>query len=121
MGNDGAHLPAAHATQGRALDLPGDIRNRAHHAAADEVLSAAVLALRPMVIQRRISHGVQSRAGGICRSRLFTVTTSLRQRGRDVWAFLEQTWVPHRLGGEMPSLLPDCWGRQDKQPRAWPL
>jgi len=47
--------------------------------------NAAERALRQSVIQRKISHGVQSRQGAICRSRLLTVTTSLRQQGRDVW------------------------------------
>jgi transposase len=69
--------------------------------------NAAERALRPSVIHRKVSHGVQSRAGGICRSRLLTVTATLRQQGRDVWGFLEQAWNAHRLGGVMPSLLPD--------------
>ena len=69
--------------------------------------NAAERALRQSVIQRRISHGVQSRQGAICRSRLLTVTTTLRQQGRDVWPFLEQAWVAHHRGGVMPSLLPD--------------
>ena len=69
--------------------------------------NAAERALRQSVIQRRISHGVQSRQGAICRSRLLTVTTSLRQQGRYVWAFLEQAWIAHHRGGLMPSLLPD--------------
>jgi hypothetical protein len=59
------------------------------------------------VIQRKISHGVQSRQGAICRSRLLTVTTSLRQQGRDVWQFLELAWIAHHRGGVMPPLLPD--------------
>jgi transposase len=69
--------------------------------------NAAERALRHSVIQRKISHGVQSRQGAICRSRLLTVTTSLRQQGRDVWQFMEQAWVAHHRGGVMPSLLPD--------------
>ena len=69
--------------------------------------NAAERALRQSVIQRKISHGVQSRQGAICRSRLLTVTTSLRQQGRDVWKFLEQAWIAHHRGGVMPSLLPD--------------
>jgi transposase len=69
--------------------------------------NAAERALRPAVIQRKVSHGVQSRQGAICRSRLLTVTTTLRQQGRDVWQFLEQAWVAHHRGGLMPSLLPD--------------
>ena len=69
--------------------------------------NAAEGALRQSVIQRKISHGVQSRQGAICRSRLLTVTTSLRQQSRDVWQFLEQAWIAHHHGGVMPSLLPD--------------
>jgi hypothetical protein len=69
--------------------------------------NAAERALRQAVIHRKISHGVQSATGALCRSRLLTVTATLRQQGRDVWSFLEQVWVAHRLGGEMPSLVPD--------------
>jgi transposase len=52
--------------------------------------NGAERALRQAVIQRKISHGVQSRAGGLCRTRLLTVCASLRQQRRDVWSFLEQ-------------------------------
>ena len=69
--------------------------------------NAAERALRQSVIQRKISHGVQSRQGAICRSRLLTVTTTLRQQGRDIWQFLEQAWIAHHRCGVMPSLLPD--------------
>ena len=69
--------------------------------------NAAERALRPSVIHRKISHGVQSRAGGLCRTRLLTVTTTLRQQARDVWGFLEQAWIAHRTGGVRPSLVPD--------------
>ena len=69
--------------------------------------NSAERALRQSVIQRKISHGVQSASGAICRSRLLTVTTTLRQQGRDVWEFLEQAWIAHHRGGVMPSLLSD--------------
>jgi transposase len=69
--------------------------------------NAAERALRPAVIQRKVSHGVQSANGAICRARLLTVTTTLRQQGRDVWQFLEQAWIAHHHGGVMPSLLLD--------------
>ncbi|WP_231594537.1 IS66 family transposase [Synechococcus sp. CBW1107] len=69
--------------------------------------NAAERALRQSVIQRKISQGVQSRQGAICRSRLLTVTTTLRQQGRDVWEFLEQAWIAHHRDGVMPSLLSD--------------
>jgi transposase len=84
-----------------------------NNSTVDAVFSAEVRDLRQSVIQRKIrdlpsnSHGVQSRQGAICRSRLLTVTTTLRQQGRDVWQFLEQAWVAHHRGGVMPSLLPD--------------
>ncbi len=67
--------------------------------------NAAERALRQSMIQRKISHGVQSRQGAICRSQLLTVTR--RQQGRDVWQFLEQAWIAHHCGGVMPSLLPN--------------
>ena len=69
--------------------------------------NAAERALRQSVIQRKISNGDQSASGAICRSRLLTVSTTLRQQGRDVWEFLEQAWIAHHRGGVMPSLLPD--------------
>jgi hypothetical protein len=69
--------------------------------------NAAERALRSSVIQRKITHGVHSARGAICRSRLLTVTATLRQQGRDVWQFLEQAWVDHHRGGVMPSLVPD--------------
>ena len=58
------------------------------------------------MIQRKISLGVQSGSAAICRSRLLTVTTSLRQQERDIWQFLEQAWIAHHRRGVMPSLLP---------------
>jgi len=56
-------------------------------------------------IQRKVSHGVQSANGAICRARLLSVTATLRQQGRDVWQFLEQAWIAHHQGVVMPSLL----------------
>lgn len=73
--------------------------------------NAAERVLRQAVIQRKISNGFQSATGSLCRSRLQTVTASLQQQGRDVWGFLEQAWVTHRLGGEMPPLVPDRCAR----------
>ena len=67
------------------------------------------------MIQRKISHGVQSRQGAIYRRRLLTVTTTLRQQGRDIWQFLEQAWIAHHRGGIMPSLLPDPLGKGEEQ------
>ena len=63
--------------------------------------------LRQSVIQRKISLAVQSRPGAISRSRLLTVTTTLRQQGRDVWQLMEQAWIAHHRGGVVSSVLPD--------------
>ena len=59
------------------------------------------------MIHREISHGKEAAKGALCRSHLLTVITCLRQQGRDIWPFLEQAWIAHHRGGEMPSLLPD--------------
>jgi hypothetical protein len=67
--------------------------------------NAAERALRQSVIHRKISHGVQSASGAICRSRLLTVNATLRQQGRDLWSFLELAWIAHHLGGVIPSLM----------------
>ena len=73
--------------------------------------NAAERALRQSVIQRKISHGVQSRQGAICRSRLLTVTTTLRQQGRDVWQFLV-TWTPKTEPALMRASLPARLGQE---------
>ncbi|MFM7286997.1 MAG: hypothetical protein ACKOGI_03110 [Vulcanococcus sp.] len=54
-----------------------------------------------------VASELEQEADAICRARLLTVTTTLRQQGRDVWQFLEQAWIAHHHGGVMPSLLPD--------------
>ena len=64
--------------------------------------NAAERALRQSVIQRKISHGGQSASGALWRSRLLSVTATLRQQGRDVWSFLEEAWIAHHRGGMMP-------------------
>jgi hypothetical protein len=38
------------------------------------------------------------------------MTATLRQLGRGRWGAQEQAWVAHRLGGVMPSLVPNHWG-----------
>jgi transposase len=73
----------------------------------EPTINAAERALPQTVIHRKNSHGVQSGNGAICRNRLLTVTTTLREQERDIWEFLEQAWIPHHRGGVMPSLLPD--------------
>ena len=68
--------------------------------------NAAERALRPAVIHRKLSYGVQSQRGGLCQTRLLTVTTTLKQQGRDVLEFLVEAWEAHRYGQPAPSLLP---------------
>ena len=68
--------------------------------------NAAERALRTAVIHRKLSYGVQSQRGALCQSRLLTVTTSLKQQGRDVMAFLVDAWEAHKNGQPAPSLLP---------------
>ena len=68
--------------------------------------NAAERALRPAVIHRKLSYGVQSQRGALCQSRLLTVTTTLKQQGRDVMAFLVEAWVAHKNEQPAPSLLP---------------
>jgi transposase len=60
--------------------------------------NAAERALRQSVIERMISHGVQSANGAICRSGLLTVTTTLRHQGREFCECLEQAWIAHHRG-----------------------
>ena len=76
------------------------------HPDVEPTNNAAERALRPAVIHRKLSYGVQSRRGGLCQSRLLTVTTSLKQQGRDVLEFLVEAWNAHYHGLPAPSLLP---------------
>ena len=76
------------------------------HPDVEPTNNAAERALRPAVIHRKLSYGVQSQRGALCQSRLLTVTTSLKQQGRDVMAFLVDAWEAHKNGQPAPSLLP---------------
>ena len=100
VAQQGAHLPAATEASRWVMDLFGDLGKRATNNAAER-------ALRQSVIQRKISHGAQSRHDAICLSRLLTVITTLRQHGRDIWQFREQAWIGHHRGGEMPLQRPN--------------
>jgi transposase len=75
------------------------------HPGVEPTNNAAERALRPAVIHRKLSYGVQSRRGGLCHSRLLTVTTTLKQQGRNVLEFLVEAWEAHRYGKPAPSLL----------------
>jgi hypothetical protein len=56
----------------------------------EPTINAAEGALLPSVIQRKISHVVQTPVATICRSCQLTITTTYRQQARDVLQFLEQ-------------------------------
>ena len=77
-----------------------------NNAAVGEAFSAGVRALRPAVIHRKLSYGVQSQRGALCQSRLLTVTTTLKLQERNVMAFLVEAWEANRKGLPAPSLLP---------------
>ncbi len=77
-----------------------------NNAAGGEAFSAGVRALRPAVIQRKLSYCVQYQRGALCQSRLLTVTTTLKQQERDVMAFLLEAWDAHNNDQPAPSLLP---------------
>ena len=83
------------------MDLPGVSRG------IETTNNAVERAMHQSVIQRKISHGLQTARSARCRSRLLTGTTTLCQQGRDIWQFLEQVWIAHHRGGVMQSLLPD--------------
>jgi transposase len=76
------------------------------HPEVEPTNNAAERALRPAVIHRKLSYGVKSQRGGLCHGRLLTVTTTLKQQGRDVLEFLVEAWEAHRDGQPAPSLLP---------------
>jgi len=63
-------------------------------------------ALRQVEIYRKLSYSVQSTNGGRCLTLLLTVTTSLKQQGRDVLGFLVAARQAHHHGEPMPCLLP---------------
>ena len=76
------------------------------HPDVDPTNNAAERALRPAVIHRKLSYGVQSQRGALCQSRLLTVTTTLKLQERNVMAFLVEAWEANRKGLPAPSLLP---------------
>lgn len=74
---------------------------------------AAEHALSQSVVQRKISHDVQSANKAICHSGLLTVTTTLATELG--WlGFLEQARICHYHDGVMPSLRTDQSDPQHK-------
>jgi len=70
--------------------------------------NAAERALRQSIIQRTISLAVQSTSGAICRSRWLTVTTTLRQQGRDIWQGRADAIAADRSLTQ-PALIVGAW------------
>lgn len=70
--------------------------------------NASERAIRPAVIGRKLSLGVQSEWGSQLVARLLSVTTSLEQQEPDAMAFLMELMVAHREGGVLPSLIPEA-------------
>jgi len=70
--------------------------------------NASERALRPAVIGRKLSLGVQSEWGGQLVARLLTVTTSLEQQGRDAMTFLMELINTRRENRPLPSLIPQA-------------
>jgi uncharacterized protein (DUF1501 family) len=68
----------------------------------ESTINAAERALRPAVIHRKLSYGVQSQRGALCQSRFLTVTTILKQQGRDVMAILVEAWDAHKNDQHFP-------------------
>ncbi len=64
------------------------------HPGVELTNNTAERALRQSVVQRKIRHGVQSAKSAICRSRLLTVTATLRPQGRDPWSLWNRPGLP---------------------------
>ena len=81
-----------------------------HQGTVEPANNRAERALRPAVIWRKISFGVQSQRGGLFVDRMLTTVTSLRQQGRVVLDFLEYALVAFRKGVLGPTLIPEPSG-----------
>ena len=61
--------------------------------------------LRPLVISKKLTFGTQSDRGSRFIERIFTVTLSCAQQGRDVLAFLREALNRHFHGEQSPELV----------------
>jgi transposase len=61
--------------------------------------------LRPLVISKKLTFGTQSNRGSRYIERIFTVLTSCKQQGRDVFAFVTEAVQNSFAGKAAPSLL----------------
>jgi len=60
--------------------------------------------LRPLVISKKLTFGTQSDRGSRFIERIFTVVTSCKQQGRDVFAFITTALQEYFLNKNAPSL-----------------
>ena len=77
-----------------------------HDGRVEPTNNRAERALRPAVIWRKLSFGVQSERGRLFVERMLTAIGSLRQQGREVLDFLTHALVSFRTGAVAPSLIP---------------
>jgi transposase len=68
--------------------------------------NASERALRPVVIARKLSTGVQSAWGGEFLGRIMSMATTLEQQGREGIEFLMELINANREGRPSPSLIP---------------
>lgn len=61
--------------------------------------------LRPLVISKKLTFGTQSNRGSRFIERIFTVTTSCKQQGRDAFYFIVEALQKFFLGETAPSLV----------------
>ena len=62
--------------------------------------------IRPVAIERYITHGCGTQTGEHFVERLWTVLATCRQQGRDVLHFLKESLTAYIIGTRYPSLLP---------------
>jgi transposase len=78
------------------------------HPGVEPTNNAAERAVRPAVLWRRVSFGVQSQTGAEFVANALTVITSLRAQQRSVLDYLTDLFEAARRGLPIPSLLPSA-------------
>ncbi len=68
--------------------------------------NTAERALRPAVIDRKLSFGTQSESGSRFIERMLTVSETCRLQNRSAYDYLTQAVIAHFSNQDPPSLLP---------------
>jgi transposase len=76
--------------------------------------NAAERALRPAVIQRKLSFGTQSEAGSRFLERILTVSETCRMQNRSTYQYLVETMEAHFHKRKPPSLIPTTMEKAKK-------